>query len=186
MENKVYKFRRIGKVLKNHSIANMVSNGVLPKLKIAKKRKKVQEMIRNYTNISNMQMLGKTKEEFPYGKSLTPKLRSISTKMGKCHIGRSNVFLRRTPEIQKHVNVRYLNKDFDDIEEINTMKTPDDSSRSTKNNFFIDIIPEFLEILGNSKSIPMKNQELNMYSSKCFIESTRCGSKPSDSLSKGL
>lgn len=47
----------------------------------------------------------------------------------------------------ERVNIRYLKQDYEDIEMMNAMKTPDDSLKTSKNQFQINLtIPEFDDV----------------------------------------
>ena len=177
MENKVYRFKKHDRVIKNSSIISIVSKNKLPTIKIHKLKRSNLENITIHTGNQSVHHLKNHKIfKFKSNLSLTPKRKMKNTKSDY----KIN-FMNLKPKI-KHINNRYLTRDFDDfddVDEINTIKTPDDSMHSTKRHFFKELIPSYQEFIGGyHEKIDVKQKYERLLSYGCN-ESTRCGSKPS-------
>ncbi|OMJ86516.1 hypothetical protein SteCoe_11928 [Stentor coeruleus] len=157
MENKVYKFSRIIKRKHEESITKIISKKILPELKIKnQKTNKIKSILGNYGNVYSPYTLKKKASLGSQQTSLTPKLRIVSSNMIHYNRGSSVPYKMRIPPAQK-VSIRYMCKDFEDVEQVNIMKTPDDSLNSTKNRGF------FREPLPMSKDLLKESYEIEQY-----------------------
>ena len=187
MEEKTYRFKRNRKIKNNKSIFPLNFKALLPKLKkFETKKPKIHAMLQNYGNVSTQNALNYQKPELPVFTSITPKLRSTSSNSYKTVSTKRNIFLRASPDLKHHMNVRYLHKDFDEIEQINTIKTPEDSQRTSKEMFFKNLIPTYEDFIANEINNLSINCRGNGKISRDFNESTQCGSRPSGSLAKDV
>lgn len=157
MESKVYRFSRIIKRKHDESITKIISKKILPELKIKNpKMRKIKSILANYGNVYSPYMLKKKSSFGSQQTSLTPKMHSDSTNRVNITRGSSVPYKMRTPAAQK-VSIRYMCKDFEDVEHVNVMKTPDDSLNSTKNKRF------FRELLPTSKDLLNESYEMDQY-----------------------
>ena len=185
MENRIYRFKRLEKLKNNHSIFNLPSRVELPVIKpLRNKQRKIHDLIKNYGNVSVPRMNNLKIHEIPMLTSVTPKPRSSSN--NQCKISKSNksIFVMNESPRRKHVNVRYLKQDFDD--NINIIKTPDDSVYSSKTQLFKNSIPTIPELIGEDIMTSIEKYQSDLLISKDLATSTRCDSKPSDSICKEI
>lgn len=148
MDNKVYRFSRISKKKSNESISKIISKKILPELKLkSAKFNQIKSILANYGNIYSPYKLKKRAIFGSQQNSLTPKLRSDSSKRVNIKRDASVSYKMRIPIAQK-VSIRYLCKDFEDVEHVNIMKTPDSSLHSSRNkNFFKELLPTSQDLM---------------------------------------
>ena len=112
---------------------------------------KITQLISNYSNISSPYPI-----KNPISLTPLPKLKPTHPRAKSFKL----VTTTKNEQIPKakhasveRVNMRYLKQDFEDVEIMNAMKTPDESLKTTKNKFQINlIIPDFEEVFSSCKA----------------------------------
>jgi hypothetical protein len=150
MEPKRYLFARLAKRESSIKILNAAKRNSMQKLLISRNAK-ISHIISNYSNISSPYNL-----KAPISISPLPKLKPNHPRARSFKLVTSTK-TDTTPRVKhasfEKVNLRYLKQDFEDIEMMNAMKTPDESMKTTKNNFQLNlVVPDFEEVFTHCKA----------------------------------
>ena len=142
---KVYKFQKLEKKRND-----FISCKIIPKFENkASNRPKIKKIMQINDNMS-LSFLGKNKKCTSFmNRNCTPKFRSNSSNSVKID-KEMNPFLNNKLPALYSINTRYIREDYEDLEQINIIETPDDSLSSSKNtNFFSDMLPTLQKYIGN-------------------------------------
>lgn len=110
---------------------------------------KVKHMISVYSDISSP-----FNRRTPVSISPLPKLKSNNPRAKSTNLDKSfkKYLESKDKKASKKVSIRYLKQDFDEVEVINTIRTPDESMKATKNIISEKwTIPDFEEIFSISR-----------------------------------